>query len=99
MWNRIIQCACLYSSLGFQMDIFQVYSLGITAKGGTTNLKGVNALEGGGGGQYSKNTQIWKRWGVHDPSSSYGGAAPNNSYIFLLLCKVIYYNVLLRLLA
>jgi len=27
-------------------------------------------------GQYSKNTKIVNRWGVHDPSSSYGGAAP-----------------------
>jgi len=33
------------------------YSLG---KGGATNLKV-------GGGQYSKNTKIWKKWGVHDP--------------------------------
>jgi len=21
----------------------------------------------GGGGQYSENTENWKRWGVHDP--------------------------------
>jgi len=27
------------------------------------------------GAQYSKNTKIIKRWGVHDPPSSYGGAA------------------------
>jgi len=26
---------------------------------------GVNLLEGGG--QYSKNIKMWKRWGVHDP--------------------------------
>jgi len=36
---------------------------------------GVNGLEGGG--QYSKNTNIWKRWGcMTPPPSSYNGAAP-----------------------
>jgi len=32
----------------------------------------------GGGGQYSKNTKIWKSWGwtTPPPPSSYGGANP-----------------------
>jgi len=36
---------------------------------------GVNALKDGG--QYSKNTNIWKSWGAWPhPPTSYGGAAP-----------------------
>jgi len=40
-------------------------------------LMRANALKGGGGGgQYSKNTKIWKRcWCMTPPNSSYGGAA------------------------
>jgi len=40
---------------------------------------GINAFQGGGEGQYSKNTKIRKRWGVHDSPNSYGGAAPANT--------------------
>jgi len=50
------------------------------------------------GDQYSKNTQIWKRWGLHDPSlRSYGGAAaaladvsnrPEKKFNFHISCKL-----------
>jgi len=36
-------------------------------------------------GQYSKNTNFWKRWGLHDPLSSYGGAVPD--YEFMTDCQ------------
>jgi len=38
-----------------------------------------------GGVNLVKNTNIKKRWGVHDPPSSYRGAAPGGTIISLLL--------------
>jgi len=46
-------------------------------KGGATNLKVGRSVHWKVGGQYNKNTNNWKKWGVHDPPpSSYVGTAP-----------------------
>jgi len=43
---------------------------------------------------YSKNTNIRKRWGVHDPLSSYGGAAPASNYCKHKTLKYSYINLI-----
>jgi len=59
-------------------------------KGGTTNLNVGNALEEGGGVNNVKTLKFENRWGVHDPFSSCGGAAPVHAYVCVSAGAYIY---------
>jgi len=77
-----------------ELNDFQRAQSGInyrpTLKGGAMNLKvgGGQCIGRWGVGQYSKNTYIWKRWRLHDPPTSHGGAAA--AYTVEILALVLY---------